>query len=65
MRDHSVGRVENYTGPFLVMFYVLTLMGLIAIWASSDYLVALMVGFGAHAYLSRKLSIKLPGRSDS
>ena len=55
MRGRSIGQVEDYTIPFLVCFYILTLMGLIAVWAMSDFLIALIVAFAAHVVLTRKL----------
>ena len=55
MRGRPIGRVEDFTIPFLVSFYVLLLMGLIAVWAMSDFLVALVIAFGIHVVLARKL----------
>lgn len=51
-----LGRVEDYTIPFLVSFYVLVLMGLCTIWAIWGYPVALFVAFGVHLWLARILS---------
>ena len=55
MRGRPIGRVENFTVPFLVSFYVVLLMGLIAVWAMSEFLVAVLVAFGIHVFLARKL----------
>ena len=55
MRGRPIGRVEDFTIPFLVTFYILLLIALITIWAMSDFIVALLFAFAIHVFLARKL----------
>lgn len=54
-RGH-IGRVEDYTVPFLVSFYVLVLLGLCTIWAVSGYPMALFVCLITHVGLGRLIA---------
>lgn len=52
MRDQrSIGRVEDYTGAFLVSFGVLVFCALIALWANVGYFATLMLALVADRWL--------------
>ncbi|MEL7184531.1 MAG: hypothetical protein AAFY65_04255 [Pseudomonadota bacterium] len=53
MNKHPIGRVEDYTLPFLCMLYVVLLATLVLIWGVWGYLMALLMCSLAHVGIHR------------
>ena len=58
MSQHHPTPVEDYTTPFLVMFFVLVFMGLFTLWAVFGYMASLVTSYVLHLLIGR-----LPRRS--
>jgi hypothetical protein len=51
--DNHPSRVEDYTLPFLVTFFVLIFTGMCTLWAVYNFAVALTLGILVHLLIDR------------
>lgn len=56
------GHVENYTNAFLVSFYAVLLIGLVAVWAMFGFIDAVLVACVINLYLHRRRLRRLAGQ---
>ena len=53
MDDRKLGRVEDYTGAFLGMAYLILVFGLVTVWGIWGYAVALLICAVLHIAIRR------------